>query len=622
MFSSKEFKHGRIGKLHLSQIDRKISTPHLFPVVSLMTGTTAKGGGLWKYVLQENQSYGLMRRDLPMMSQVLHFLDFIRDRPHELEKWRKRGIKQRYNQEVSPSPNYTAPLFLDSGGFKLLWNKSVNLSAYGLSIDDQKGFQVILDLQKDLGGDIVATLDYPLPPGLARIEAEERMHKSINNAVNAALYLRDNVDYQPFLYVAAHGQDRDSMGRYVQRVFQRFESPELKDYPFGLAVGSLVPLRGGHKYSAIVNLLLGCIESIPKKRRHEIPIHVFGVTGNIVPILAYLGVDSFDSSTYVQETRSLSYIDPRTGRFLPVLEMEQLICDCPVCQQLIAEMINLEEIQEALTSEIRGRPQPSGRYKSEYYGYIALHNLEMDLRIVKQTREAIEADTLQDYLIEHTEKFSQLRPVLDAIAQEDESLRVRLSRTLVSMPQKSKPKRDERIVSLNYTPDDFDILKNGYQPPQDKRVLLIIPCSGGKPYSKSRSHRLIAERLEQGLGEKTKLIQKVTLSGLYGIVPEEYELEDAILGYDFRLERFNREQITLVTNRLVTFLERYSKYDAYIGYATSSAYRTVLEQAAKKVSCLQVLPVKPKTRRLTEFFRRENIAELVERVSAILDGGE
>ncbi|MEQ8998020.1 MAG: hypothetical protein RID53_16130 [Coleofasciculus sp. B1-GNL1-01] len=159
MFSSKEFKHGRIGKLHLSQIDRKISTPHLFPVVSLMTGTTAKGGGLWKYVLQENQSYGLMRRDLPMMSQVLHFLDFIRDRPHELEKWRKRGIKQRYNQEVSPSPNYTAPLFLDSGGFKLLWNKSVNLSAYGLSIDDQKGFQVILDLQKDLGGDI----GYPAP---------------------------------------------------------------------------------------------------------------------------------------------------------------------------------------------------------------------------------------------------------------------------------------------------------------------------------------------------------------------------------------------------------------------------------------------------------------------------
>ena len=78
MFSSKEFKHGRIGKLHLSQVDRKISTPHLFPVVSLMTGTTAKGGGLWKYVLQANKSHGLMHRNLPVMSQVLHFLEKVR----------------------------------------------------------------------------------------------------------------------------------------------------------------------------------------------------------------------------------------------------------------------------------------------------------------------------------------------------------------------------------------------------------------------------------------------------------------------------------------------------------------------------------------------------------------
>jgi predicted RNA-binding protein len=298
--------------------------------------------------------------------------------------------------------------------------------------------------------------------------------------------------------------------------------------------------------------------------------------------------------------------------------MEELTCDCRVCRQA-----NLEEIQDALTSEIRGRPQPSGHYKSKYYGDIALHNVEMDFRIVDETRKAIEANLLQDYLIQHTEKFSQLRPVLGAIAQEDESLRVRLSRTIISMPRQAELKLDRRVVSLNYNSDDFNILTKNYRPQKDKSVLLIIPCSGGKPYSKSRSHRLIAERLEQGLGEKTKLIQKVTLSGLYGLVPEEYEQEKAILGYDFRLEAFNKEQIALVTDRLVTYLERHGgHYVACIGYATSSAYRTVLEQATKKVSCLQVLPVKPKTRRFTEFFRRENVAELVEQVSAILDSGE
>lgn len=615
MFSAKVSRHGhsRTGKLRLPQTE--LCTPLLFPVVCLLTGTTARGGGLWKYVLQADVSNGLLRRNLPVMSQVLHFLDFIPNRSKELEKWRKLGIRQRYSDDVSPSVQYTAPLFLDSGGFKLLWNKSVNLSAYGLSIEDGKGPQTILELQKDLGGNIVATLDYPLPPGLAQAEAEERMHKSIHNAVSAALYLQNSPDYQPFLFVAAHGQERVSMGQYVKQVFDKFQAQDLKDYQFGFAVGSLVPLRGAHKYSAIIELLRGLRENIPQERQDKIPIHVFGVTGNIVPILAYLGIDSFDSSTYVQETRSLKYIDPKTGRTHPVLEMDELTCNCRVCQQ-----VNLQEMQDALTSEIRGRPLPSGHYKSKYYGDIALHNLEMDFKVVKDTRDAIEADSLQDYLIQHTEKFAKLRSVLNIIAKEDDSLQFRLTRTVVSMPQKQELNLDERVVSLKYTPDDFNILNNGYYPPEEKRVLLVIPCSGGKPYSKSRSHRLIKERLDQSLDEKTILVHKVTLSGLYGPVPDECEDEAAILGYDFRLEPFNTAQIALIAERLVAYLDRYGKhYVACIGYATSRAYRTALQLAATRLSYLQVLPVKPKTQRLTEFFRKENVAELVEQVISALN---
>lgn len=612
VFSAKVFSHGRTGELHLAHTT--LSTPILFPVVCLITGTTARGGGLWKYVLQADVSNGLLRRNLPVMSQVLHFLDFIPNRVHELNKWRKLGIQRRYDWEVSPPLQYNSAIFLDSGGFKLLWNKNVDLSVYGLSVKSDKGYETILELQRDLGGDIVATLDYPLPPGLTESEAKEWMDKSIKNAVGTARYLQKNPDYQPFLYVAAHGQDRAIMGDYMKQVFKTFQEKDLNNFPFGLAVGSLVPLRGAHKYSAIIEILRGLQENIPESRRNQIPIHVFGVTGNMIPILAYLGIDSFDSSTYVQEARSLNYIDPKTGRTYPVLEMEELTCNCPVCQQ-----VNLEEIQNSLTSEIRGRPLPNGHYKSKYYGDIALHNLEMDFRVVKETREAIEADSLQEYLIQHAEKFPKLQSALEVIAKEDESLGVRLTR-IVSAPQKQKANLSQRVVSLKYTPDDFNILNNGYCPTKDRRVLLIIPCSGGKPYSKSRSHRLIGERLEQALGKKTELIHKVTLSGLYGPVPEESENEAAILGYDFRLEPFNQAQIDLIANRLVSYLNRHSdRYIACIGYATSRAYRTALEQAAQQVSCLCVLPTKPKTRRLTEFFRQENVAELVEEVITTLN---
>ena len=48
---------------------------------------------------QEDKHNGLLRREqpVPLMSQVLHFLDFIPNRPRVLHKWRKKGIKQFYS---------------------------------------------------------------------------------------------------------------------------------------------------------------------------------------------------------------------------------------------------------------------------------------------------------------------------------------------------------------------------------------------------------------------------------------------------------------------------------------------------------------------------------------------
>jgi tRNA-guanine family transglycosylase len=478
---------GRIGKLVL-QPDSSffhLPTPILFPVVCLITGTTARGGGLWKYVLQADEVNGLLRRNIPVMSQVLHFLDFSSTNSKVLEKWRQLSLRRRYNTEVRPPLNYSAPIFLDSGGFQLLGKDGLDLSAYGLSIQDDNGPQTILDLQKDLGGNIVATLDYPLLPGLEKSEALERMQKSRDSAIRAALHLKEAKSSIQFLFVAVHGQDKASVSTYVQLVFEEFKKNGLADFPFGLAVGSLVPLRGSKKYRTIIEILQGVVESIPTDCRDTIPIHVFGITGNLMPILAYLGIDSFDSSTYAQEARGLGYIDHRTMRSRPILEMEEedWTCGCRVCQQ-----VTLAEIQDALTSSIRYRPLPNGHYKSKYYGDIALHNLELDFGVVERTRSAIEADSLEEYLLEHLDRFPQLRPSVDLIAQTDMSLQSHLNRTVHPVNTKDIEPDDEPRVSLKYTPDDFNILANEYPgPPSSARVLLIIPCSKGKPYSTGSS---------------------------------------------------------------------------------------------------------------------------------------
>ncbi len=615
MFSvSRAATYGRLGQLRLARTT--VLTPLLFPVVALVTGPTARGGGLWKYILQANDDNSLLRRDMPVMSQVLHFLDFSSNDSRVLDRWRKDGVRQKYKAEVEPPVDFTAPLFLDSGGYRLLWNDTIDLSRYGLSIKDD-GPRAILQLQSDFGGDIVATLDYPLPPGLAASEAKERSRKSIENAIVAACTLSKSNEYRPFLFIAAHGQDRAGMEHYIRSTLRRLHKERVDRYPFGFAVGSLVPLRGSKKYTSIIEILRGLCGAIPDDMRDRIPIHVFGITGNLVPILAYLGVDSFDSSTYVQEARSLGYIDPNTGRTVPALELDHLTCECRICRHL-----NLDNLHNALTSDVQRQPQRCGHFKSKYYADIALHNLEIDLHIVSDTRRAIEADGLQEYLLEHVHRHPSLHPVLEALAQEDRGLRKRMGRTVVgaiTVQPTSLKQNEVRTVSLKYTPTSFDIMADGYRPPEGKRVLLIIPCSGGKPYSASRSHRLIAERLTQALGDRAGAIHKVTLSGLYGPVPEERENDPAVLGYDFRLDPSNRAQIDLVSSRLVRYIERHgAHYDACLSYATSNAYRTALEQAARQIEALSVLPTKPKTRRLTEFYRQQNVEELVIQVEVSL----
>ena len=142
---------GRVGELHLRRdgVDLPpLSTPILYPVISFMTGTSPRGGGIWKYLLRN-----FIKRDVPLLSQVLHFLDFNLTGRH-VTYWREKPMRERYREVNGP---YTAPLFLDSGGFKLLYNAGLDLSEYGIRKSTEA--EDILAFQTDFSGDIIASLD-------------------------------------------------------------------------------------------------------------------------------------------------------------------------------------------------------------------------------------------------------------------------------------------------------------------------------------------------------------------------------------------------------------------------------------------------------------------------------
>ena len=180
--------------------------------------------------------------------------------------------------------------------------------------------------------------------------------------------------------------------------------------------------------------------------------------------------------------------------------------------------------------------------------------------------------------------------------------------------QTTQEDKTPQTVSLAYTPDDFRVPCD-YKVPERKEILLVIPCAGKKPYSLSRTHTMVANRLQTAFGEGQKRIHKITLSGLYGPVPEEFETEDAVVRYDFQLSPKNKAQIEQCATRLVNYLEKYGhNYVLAVGYATSRAYRKVLTLTEERFPGFILLPKELKQKRLAEFFRHTNLDTLVEAI--------
>ena len=474
---------GRIGELHLQRHGEAIpplSTPILYPVVSFITGTTPRGGGLWKYILRD-----FMKNDVAMLSQVLHFLDFPVNGKY-LAKWRSKTVREWYREINGP---YEAPLMLDSGGFKLLHDTGLDLSEFSICAETEA--DDILALQNDMGGDIIASLDYPLPQGLVRAEAERRMNRSLNNACHVAERIANRRN-PPYLYICCHGQSQADIRDYVRKIFDRL----MGGLPsFGLAVGSLVPLRGKKKDPEVLERILGVLKGIPDSERDRTPIHVFGVSGELTPILAYMGIDSFDSTSYIQTARGLTYSHPETRRKQKIMEVDETSCTCRICRK-----VPLDEMHLALSEEARYRRTSTGKYKSEYYAAIALHNFEMEAELLSRMKKAIDSDDSLEELVRHAQVARGVNRAVHWLLENDEKFASKMTKTVFKVPD-SRSKTSAPIenspyplehfagstlaegngegaipISLDYTPDSFSIPED-YAPPRDKNVLLAIPCA-------------------------------------------------------------------------------------------------------------------------------------------------
>ncbi len=272
-------------------------------------------------------------------------------------------------------------------------------------------------------------------------------------------------------------------------------------------------------------------------------------------LLVYLGVDLVDSTRVV--------VDGYLGRYHThdgtwnIEDLRELPCRCQHCR--------------ALEEEDRPDQNPNS---DQVLRMISDHNhlkLEEEIRLV---REMIRRGCLREYVEKSVRVTPEETTTLRLLDQEGRYLERRTPVFRKNVMYSNTAESLHRVEVTRYAKR----VLNRYRAPESE-VLLLLPCSARKPYSKSRSHRLFAG----ALGSWRKRIHEVILTSPLAVVPRELEEVYPAAHYDVPVTgRWDLEERDWLLRCLDAYLER-SSYKKIIVHLDGELREAVEEHGVDAV---------------------------------------
>lgn len=346
-----------------------LETPNLFPVVNFYAGGTEAsvfGGGVHRTIKEFMTGAEAVNGidcseyfDGAMVS-VASLTDYELTR-ERFDSYLATPIKER-----AIFDGYDGLIFVDSGGFKFLHDDRIQGKRFEMEFNQAVAF----DIQKQLGGDIIVNLDRPISPDDS---FETRRKKAQETAENAAEFIRLSSKYDGSRYLTLHGYNYSMIDTFLTEL-QDVIGTEIGQSAFdGIALGSLVPLKDNKQ--KLVTAVQDCQRVLSDHGYDDLPLHVLGISGSSIPLLAALGVDSFDSSSYLHSAINGKYYTSITES-QHIDEVDFSECDCKVCSD----------------PEIVDRMKGNAEFQKDVLGPVAMHNLILQKRELSTIRTRIRED--------------------------------------------------------------------------------------------------------------------------------------------------------------------------------------------------------------------------------------
>ena len=374
----------------------------------------------------------------------------------------KRRREEALEKGVHELIGFDGVVMTDSGGYQVL--------EYG---DVETTPEEIALFQEDIETDIAVPLDVPTGLG-GREKAEETVEKTLRNLEKTIRALESRGERR-CLWTAPiqGGLHLDLLRRCAERE---------REMGFDLfALGSPTPLMEGYRFDKLFRMIRAARLAIGFGK----PLHLFGAGHPMIfPFIIALGVDMFDSASYILYARDDRYMTE--GGTIKVDKLDYLPCSCPVCSKLDAEEL------KSLEGEERVRK-------------IATHNLYVCYMEVKRAKQAIRDGRLMELLEARARSHPSLLQGFVELMRDEE---------LVELMEKHTPLSSRRGLNLY---DELSLRRPRVRIARRRLLENVFP---GK---RIRSAILIPETLRPSTSKVERLMEmfdEVLFYGSpYGLIP-------------------------------------------------------------------------------------------------------
>ncbi|RUM46621.1 MAG: tRNA guanosine(15) transglycosylase TgtA [Hyperthermus sp.] len=277
--------------------------------------------------------------------------------------WKREKNKAN---DIHKRLNFEGIVMTDSGAYQILQYGSIDVSQ-----------REIVEFQKHINSDIAVILDVPTGWTDNYDKAYLTVQETIRRAREALSYI--DPEKRVWTLPIQGGSHLSLLELSAKRSLHLLGPYRL------VALGSPTVLLERYEYSLLTDMIYTVRRILP----WTVPLHLFGAGHPmIIPFAVALGVDLFDSASYILYARDDRYMTrTRTYR---IQELEQLPCNCPVCRRYSIE-------------ELKKMP------KEERTRLIALHNLYVLSLTIKEVRQAIREGRLWELLEERSGSHPSLR---------------------------------------------------------------------------------------------------------------------------------------------------------------------------------------------------------------------